>query len=123
DELTNLYNRRHVMALAEQEYQRARRFGRPLSVLMIDIDHFKQVNDTYGHATGDQVISEVARRLKTGVRTIDIPGRYGGEEFVLFLPETPLSGAGLLGNRLRGGMANSPIATLSGALRINISVG
>ena len=123
DELTGLYNRRHVMALAEQEYQRARRFGRPLSVLMIDIDHFKQVNDTYGHATGDQVISEVSRRLKTGVRTIDIPGRYGGEEFVLFLPETPLPGAGLLGSRLRAGMANSPIATISGAVTITISLG
>jgi len=123
DEMTNLFNRRHVMALAEQEYQRARRFGRPLSALMIDIDLFKLVNDTYGHATGDQVISEVARRLKTGVRTIDLPGRYGGEEFVLFLPETALPGAGLLGNRLRQGMANTPIPTVGGALSITISIG
>ena len=123
DELTALFNRRHLMALAEQEYQRSRRFGRPLSVLMLDIDNFKQVNDTYGHATGDQVISEVARRLKAGVRTIDIPGRYGGEEFVLFLPETALPGAGLLGNRLRQGMANTPIPTVAGALTITMSIG
>ena len=123
DELTGINNRRHVMALAAQEYARSRRFGRPLSALMIDIDLFKRVNDTYGHAAGDQVISEVARRLKAGVRTIDIPGRYGGEEFVLFLPETALPGAGLLGNRLRQGMANTPIATIGGPLSITISLG
>jgi len=123
DELTGIFNRRHVLALAEQEYQRARRFGRPLSLLMIDIDNFKRVNDTYGHAAGDQVIVEVARRLKSGVRTIDIPGRYGGEEFVLFLPETALPGAGLLGERLRRGMASTPVATVGGALTVMISIG
>jgi eukaryotic-like serine/threonine-protein kinase len=123
DELSGIFNRRHVMALAEQEYQRARRFGRPLSALMIDIDNFKRVNDTYGHAAGDQVIVEVARRLKSSVRTIDIPGRYGGEEFVLFLPETALPGAGLLGNRLRSGMAGAPIATVVGSLTVTISLG
>ncbi len=123
DGLTGLFNRRHILALAEQEYQRARRFDRPLSVIMIDIDHFKGVNDTYGHATGDQVIAEVARRLKTGVRTIDLPGRYGGEEFVLVLPETALPGAGLLSERLRRAVAAAPIATVSGSLSITISAG
>jgi diguanylate cyclase (GGDEF)-like protein len=123
DELTGIHNRRHVMALAEQEYQRARRFGRPLSALMIDIDEFKLVNDSHGHAAGDQVIIEVARRLKSSVRTIDISGRYGGEEFVLFLPETALPGAGLLGDRLRRGMASTPIPTVGGILTITVSIG
>jgi len=90
---------------------------------MIDIDNFKRVNDTYGHAAGDQVIIEVARRLKSSVRTIDIPGRYGGEEFVLFLPETALPGAGLLGERLRRGMAATPVPTVGGSLTVTMSLG
>ena len=123
DELTGLFNRRHIMALAQQEYQRARRFGHPLSAIMIDIDHFKAINDTYGHAVGDQALVEVARRLRTGVRAIDITSRYGGEEFLLVLPETALAGAGLLADRLRRGMAANPIATVGGSLSITISLG
>lgn len=123
DELTGLFNRRYVMALAEREYQRARRFGRPLSAIMLDIDQFKRVNDVYGHAVGDQVLAEIGRRLGTGVRTIDISGRYGGEEFVLVLPETALPGAGLLGERLRRAIAGNPVPTLGGALSITVSMG
>jgi diguanylate cyclase (GGDEF)-like protein len=123
DELTGLNNRRHFMALAEQEYKRARRFDRPLTAIMLDIDHFKQVNDTYGHAAGDQVIAEVGRRLRSGVRAIDIAGRYGGDEFVLILPETLLAGAGMLGDRLRRGIAATPIATVGGSLSITMSLG
>ncbi len=123
DDLTALFNRRYVMALAEQEFQRSRRFSRPLSAIMIDIDHFKNVNDTYGHAAGDQIIAEVGRRLHTGIRAIDIAGRYGGEEFVLVLPETALPGAGLLADRLRRGMAANPIPTVGGVLSITISLG
>jgi diguanylate cyclase (GGDEF)-like protein len=123
DPLTGLHNRRHFTALAEQEYLRARRFNRPLSAIMIDIDHFKDVNDIHGHAAGDQVIAEVGRRLRSGTRAIDIAGRYGGEEFVLVLPETALPGAALLANRLCRGMAASPITTVAGALSITISLG
>jgi len=123
DSLTGLNNRRHLMTLAEQEYQRARRFDRPLSIIMLDIDHFKSLNDTHGHATGDQVLAEVGRRLRSSVRAIDVAGRYGGEEFLLVLPETALPGAGLLGERLRRAMANNPIATVAGPLSITMSLG
>lgn len=123
DSLTGLFNRRHVFALAEREFQRARRFGRPLSAIMLDVDHFKQVNDTYGHAAGDQVLAEVARRLRASIRAIDLIGRYGGEEFVLVLPETELAGAGLLGERLRLAIAAAPVSTVGGALAVTASLG
>jgi diguanylate cyclase (GGDEF)-like protein len=123
DGLSELFNRRHVMIMAEREFQRSRRFVRSLSAVMLDIDHFKAVNDTYGHAAGDQVIAEVAQRLRTGIRNIDVGGRYGGEEFVLVLPETGLVGAGLLAERLRRAVAGAPVATVGGALAITVSAG
>ena len=123
DSLTGLFNRRHFLLLAQREFQRTQRFRRPLSAVMLDIDHFKQVNDTHGHATGDQVIAEVARRILASVRNIDIVGRYGGEEFVLLLPETALAGAGLLGERLRHNIGGTPIATVAGPLPITASFG
>jgi diguanylate cyclase (GGDEF)-like protein len=90
---------------------------------MLDIDHFKSVNDTHGHAAGDQVIAEIARRIGAGVRNIDVAGRYGGEEFVLLLPETALAGSGMLGERLRRSIAATPVATVAGALPITASLG
>ncbi len=123
DGLTGLFNRRHVMLLAEREFHRTRRFDRPLSAIMLDIDHFKRVNDTHGHAAGDQVIAEIARRITAGVRNIDVAGRYGGEEFVLLLPETALAGSGLLGERLRRAIAATPVATVAGPLPITASLG
>lgn len=123
DGLTGLFNRRHVFLLAEREFQRARRFNRSLSALMLDIDHFKLVNDIYGHAAGDQVIAEVATRLRASTRNIDIPGRYGGEEFVLLLPETELPGAVLLAERLRQRVAAHPVTTVGGPLEISVSLG
>jgi len=123
DGLTGLFNRRHVMLLAEREFHRTRRFNRPLSAIMLDIDHFKRVNDTHGHAAGDQVIAEIARRISAGVRNIDVAGRYGGEEFVLLLPETALAGSGMLGNRLRQAIAATPVATVAGPLPITASLG
>lgn len=123
DGLTGLFNRRQVFVLAEREFQRARRFNRSLSALMLDIDHFKLVNDIYGHAAGDQVIAEVATRLRASTRNIDIPGRYGGEEFVLLLPETELPGAVLLAERLRQRVAAHSVATVGGPLEITVSLG
>lgn len=123
DGLTGLFNRRHTFVLAEREFQRARRFGRSLSALMLDIDHFKLVNDIYGHAAGDQVIAEVANRLRASTRNIDIPGRYGGEEFVLLLPETELPGAVLLAERLRRRISGHPVSTVGGQLEVTVSVG
>lgn len=85
---TGLFNRRHFNELLEKEFSRAKRFNEPLACLMLDIDHFKDVNDTYGHPVGDSVLSEIATQLKHDVRTIEVVARYGGEEFALLLPKT-----------------------------------
>ncbi len=123
DSLTGISNRRHFFALAGREFQRAIRFGRPLSAIMVDIDHFKQVNDTHGHAVGDQVIVEVARLCQTSIRAIDVLGRYGGEEFALVLPETDAHGACQLAERLRRRIVGTPINTQAGPLPITASLG
>ena len=101
DALTGLYNRRYFQDRIEQEFQRGERHHRPVSLIMVDIDHFKRVNDTYGHPVGDEVLKCVARLLLEQTRTIDIAGRYGGEEFALVLPETPLEDARLVAERIR----------------------
>jgi diguanylate cyclase (GGDEF)-like protein len=102
DELTGLFNRRAIMRLLEEEFWKARRFGFPLSLAMIDLDHFKDVNDRWGHLAGDIVLHEVAATLKVRLRKIDVVGRYGGEEFLCILPSTPLDGALITGERVRG---------------------
>lgn len=101
DALTGLANRRHLMTKLEQEVQRARRYKTPLSVVMIDIDHFKLVNDTYGHAMGDEVLRNIGKLLKAGVRTTDLAARYGGEELTLVLPHTDLAAALVVADTLR----------------------
>jgi len=101
DSLTGLYNRRHFNKLAEEEIGRALRYARPLSVIMLDIDFFKRVNDTFGHSIGDMVLEKVAAITKNMVRTTDVPARYGGEEFIILLPETPAAKAAILAERLR----------------------
>jgi len=122
DELTKVSNRRHFFDLGDKLFATAHRYGPPLSVLMLDIDHFKQVNDRYGHAAGDDVIRTVAERLSGVVRTMDLLGRYGGEEFALVLPETH-EGAAVLGERLREAVEAEPIATCEGDISVTISVG
>jgi diguanylate cyclase (GGDEF)-like protein len=102
DELTGLFNRRAIMHILEEEFWKARRFGFPLSVAMVDIDHFKEINDTYGHVAGDVVLQEVARVLQRGLRNIDVVGRYGGEEFLCILTSTAIDGAFVTGERIRG---------------------
>ena len=101
DALTGLYNRRYFSDRLEQEFHRGQRHQRPVSLIMVDIDHFKRVNDTYGHLVGDTVLKGVATLLLDQTRTIDIAGRYGGEEFALVLPETPLADAQRVAERLR----------------------
>ena len=92
DSLTNLYNRRHFMELARREFERTVRHKTPLSIIMLDIDRFKKINDTYGHLVGDQVLQTAAYICRKNIRSIDFIGRYGGEEFVILLPDTPLVG-------------------------------
>jgi diguanylate cyclase (GGDEF)-like protein len=101
DPLTGLPNRTHLAVAAEEHVAMAERTGRPLCCLMIDLDHFKSVNDTYGHAAGDAVLCETARRFARTVRRSDVLARYGGEEFVVLLPETDTIGAVTIAARLR----------------------
>ena len=123
DGLTALNNRRHFLALAESEWSRFHRYGRPLALLMIDIDFFKSVNDTYGHDAGDAVIKAVADVLQKRKRTTDIAGRLGGEEFGLILPEGTLESAVVAGERLRQLVAGRPVAIENRFISVTISVG
>jgi diguanylate cyclase (GGDEF)-like protein len=120
DELTKLPNRRALAQRFLQEMQRARRHHNPIAFLMIDLDHFKQVNDTYGHLQGDAVLAELAQILVTGARESDVCARYGGEEFALILHETTEPGARTLAERIRAKVA---AATFPGGLKLTISVG
>lgn len=101
DGLTQIHNKRYLMETLEREIPRARRHQRPLSVVMFDIDHFKGINDNYGHLAGDYVLKELATLVKSRLRPDDIVGRYGGEEFCALLPETSLQGAGAIAEDLR----------------------
>jgi diguanylate cyclase (GGDEF)-like protein/PAS domain S-box-containing protein len=101
DGLTGIFNRRHFFELAEKETRRATRYNQKMGFLMLDIDHFKVVNDTYGHACGDRALQEFAKVVQGAVREADLVARYGGEEFVVALPETSLPGSGYLAERIR----------------------
>ncbi|MHB8836499.1 MAG: diguanylate cyclase [Candidatus Methylomirabilia bacterium] len=123
DELTGLNNRRHFFSLAKLEYERTRRYGGTLSVVLLDIDSFKIFNDTYGHLVGDAVLCEVARRIQEAVRTIDVVARYGGEEFVVLMPETDLAEAALVAERVRRSVAESPVIDDEVEATATVSVG
>jgi diguanylate cyclase (GGDEF)-like protein len=124
DGLTGLRNRWFFEETLRTETARARRSGQPLSVLLLDVDHFKRVNDTYGHHGGDQVLYEVARRLRSLVRPGDLVARYGGEEFAVLLPGTGPEEAAIVAERLRQGMAKIPFELDdSTAITVTISLG
>ena len=123
DDLTSLKNRRGFFEVARRELERATRTGRPLSALMLDIDGFKRVNDTYGHAIGDEVLRHLAERCRRAVRDIDLVGRYGGEEFAVLLPETDLKTALEVAERVRSSIGDTPFDTDVGPLPIRVSVG
>lgn len=112
DGLTGAWNFRYFQMRLAQEVERAIRFGRPFSMMILDIDHFKRVNDRYGHQRGDSVLVEVARRMVGVIRVqVDTLARYGGEEFVLILPETPLEGAQVVGEKILESIGTVPFAT------------
>jgi diguanylate cyclase (GGDEF)-like protein len=125
DELTGLANDRAFRRLIEKEAARADRFGHHLSLLMLDIDDFKQVNDTHGHLQGDEVLRMIGRVLRSEARSVDEPARYGGEEFALALPETAVEGAVELAERIRQRIESEEVARLngSGSLKVTASLG
>jgi two-component system, cell cycle response regulator len=122
DELTGLYNRRYLLAHLEELVARVSRDGLDAAVLLVDIDHFKQVNDTYGHAAGDDVLRELAVRATNTVRSVDLVARLGGEEFVVVMPETGPAIAVAVGERLRLAIANEPFTIRASDKRLPITV-
>jgi diguanylate cyclase (GGDEF)-like protein len=123
DPLTGLFNRRHFFELVETEIARSRRYQKPLSVIMLDIDRFKQVNDNFGHFAGDQVLQQVASVCLHCLRSVDVICRYGGEEFLIMLPETPLENAQHTAERLRLRVAETETITNQGTVKVTISLG
>jgi len=123
DDLTGVFNRRHLLELSEREFRRAQRFGRKLSLVMMDIDHFKRVNDTHGHPVGDEVLKIIAERCQQNIRNVDVLGRVGGEEFVILLPETVLSEAVQITERLCSQIGDYPIETSIGSVNLTASFG
>jgi diguanylate cyclase (GGDEF)-like protein len=123
DELTGLWNRRRITEQLEIEWRRARHEKRPLGVAVVDVDKFKLVNDTHGHAIGDQVLKEVARRMRLSIREYDAIGRYGGEEFLLVLPGCDADAGAQVAERVRMAVAAEPVPTDAGPLSIRVSIG
>lgn len=123
DGLTGLYNRRHFFELAEAEIERSKRHGHATSVAMLDVDHFKAVNDELGHAAGDVVLVALASRVRERVRKEDVVARYGGEEFVVLFPETRLEDARTTLERIRAAVMSAPIETSVGSRTVTVSIG
>jgi diguanylate cyclase (GGDEF)-like protein len=113
DPLTGLSNYRYLRESLRREVERASRFGRRLAVLALDLDRFKEINDTHGHAAGDAVLAEFARRLRAEIREVDFAFRQGGEEFVVLLPETDANGGGVVAERLGAALRRAPVIVVS----------
>jgi diguanylate cyclase (GGDEF)-like protein/PAS domain S-box-containing protein len=123
DALTRTLNRRGFLKLAEREHHRAQRAGRPLALVMIDIDYFKGVNDTFGHAAGDMVLATVAETSREHLRSVDLIARFGGEEFLILLADTPLDAAHEVVTRLHRAVAACRIPTIKGEVSVTASFG
>jgi len=123
DPLTGLFNRRHFFNLAKQEVARSQRYGRPLACIMFDIDYFKRINDSYGHMFGDRVLKEMVRCCRKIIRKVDIFARYGGDEFVILLPETGLDHSLQLTDRLCSEFQNNPLKMEEREISISLSLG
>ena len=123
DPLTELYNRRYFFDLARNEFYRARRYGNPMALMMIDIDGLKLVNDTYGHQAGDKLIEFIGNRTRQVLRQADIPARYAGDEFIILLPETELDRAVRVGLRLKRGLNNGLEYADNQKIMVSVSIG
>jgi diguanylate cyclase (GGDEF)-like protein len=126
DPLTGLFNRRYLEESLQVEYERARRAEEPISLLMLDVDHFKHFNDQFGHEAGDEVLKNLGDMLKRGVRKGDVACRYGGEEFMLVLPRTSVEGAAIVAEKIRGAAHNLDVAHHGaplGAITVSVGVG
>ena len=123
DALTGLFNFRHFKTIMQAEMDRSKRSGIPTSLVMIDIDHFKSVNDAYGHEIGNMTLKQLANILRGEVRTTDIVCRYGGEEFAIIFPETHLNLAVKVADRIREMIANSPLPFEGGEIQLTASMG
>lgn len=123
DPLTGILNRRHFYQLARSEVERSYRYRHPLAVIIFDLDYFKLVNDTYGHAAGDQVLQGIAKVVRRSIRTVDIFARYGGEEFILLLPATGLDAGMIAAERVRGTVAATVLPLKPNRIQITISAG
>ena len=124
DALTGWHNRRYLQVRLKEELARARRDQTPLVCLMLDLDHFKRVNDTWGHLAGDAVLQEVAHRIDAQVRASDVAARYGGEEFIVLMPEADTAAGRKLAERIRTAVSSAPVALGNGEdVTITVSVG
>jgi diguanylate cyclase (GGDEF)-like protein len=123
DTLTGLYNRWYVLDKIEAEINRSLRHGAPLSLMMLDIDHFKRINDTWGHSAGDQVLQHVGKVLRDSCRVYDVPGRYGGEEFCILLPETRMDNTTVVANRIRERLEVTDMEVPGASVAVTASIG
>jgi len=123
DSLTHLQNRRSLYSQAEQHLISCRRYGKDMSLLLLDIDHFKKVNDTHGHQAGDDVLVAVARLLKRMIRSVDAVARFGGEEFAILMPETNRLGAAVLGERIRSAIEKETMQSGGKVIPVTVSIG
>jgi diguanylate cyclase (GGDEF)-like protein len=123
DPLTGLHNRRSFFDLAEREWKRTARSGAPLTAVMVDVDQFKHINDRCGHAAGDEVLSVVARRCQQELRSVDVLGRYGGDELIALLPDSATVDAVAVAERVRDSVASEPVMTEVGPIDVRVSVG
>ncbi|MBI2891503.1 MAG: diguanylate cyclase [Nitrospirae bacterium] len=123
DELTQVYNRRHFMEELSREFSRAVRYQKPISFILMDIDHFKKINDTHGHQVGDMVLSHLAALIKQALRGSDVVARYGGEEFAVILPETELEGAVAAAEKMRRTVEREGFPSQDGPLDVRVSFG
>jgi diguanylate cyclase (GGDEF)-like protein len=123
DGLTGLVNHKRIYEVLEKELWRCRRYGGPLSLIMVDVDNLKMINDTYGHRAGDKVIKKIANKIRECIRQIDTAGRYGGDEFAVILPSTALADAVVVAERMVSAVANSPVTWSDGHIALSISVG